>query len=187
MDIYTHRRSDTLPIDLTGYDPLQAITQNDPNGLAVYAAHIQVQNIVVQTTILIGGISANSQTDIGDRIISSLANQIQSGTVDLTNPAQLQTIIQSAATQLQAQKASDLAPEAAKIIAEGNQRVRAIASSNLSLKDLLALASGISFAELAIAQSDGATLIHLVSTGEILASLNGVSSSLINVADFASI
>ncbi|MEG3920003.1 calcium-binding protein, partial [Microcoleus sp. T3_A4] len=122
-------------IDLTGYDPLQAITQNDPNGLTVYAAHIQVQNAVVQTTILISGISANSKTDIADRIISILANQIQSGAVDLTNPAQLQTIVQSAATQLQAQKASDIAPEVAKIIAEGNQRVRAIASSNLPLSD----------------------------------------------------
>ena len=122
-------------IDLTSYDPLQAITQNDPNGLAVYAAHIQVQNLVVQTTILISGISANSKTDIADRIISTIANQIQSGAVDLTNPAQLQSIIQSAATQLQAQKASDIAPEVAKIIAEGNQRVRAIASRNLPLSD----------------------------------------------------
>lgn len=122
-------------IDLTAYDPLQAITQNDPHGLAVYAAHIQVQNVVVQTTILISGISANSKTDIADRIVSTIANQIQSGAVDLTNPAQLQSIIQSAATQLQAQKASDLAPEVAKIIAEGNQRVRAIASSNLPLSD----------------------------------------------------
>ena len=122
-------------IDLTAYDPLQAITQNDPNGLAVYAAHIQVQNVVVQTTILISGISANSKTDIADRIVSTIANQIQSGAVDLTNPAQLQSIIQSAATQLQAQKASDLAPEVAKIIAEGNQRVGAIASSNLPLSD----------------------------------------------------
>ncbi len=122
-------------IDLTAYDPLQAITQNDPNGLAVYAAHIQVQNVVVLTTILISGISANSKTDIADRIISTIANQIQSGAVDLTNPAQLQSIIQSAATQLQAQKASDIAPEVAKIIAEGNQRVRAIASSNLPLSD----------------------------------------------------
>ncbi|MEG3987650.1 calcium-binding protein [Microcoleus sp. S28C3] len=164
-------------IDLTGYDPLQAITQNDPNGLAVYAAHIQVQNVVVQTTILIGGISANSKTDIADRIISTIANQIQSGAVDLTNPAQLQTIVQSAATQLQAQKASDIAPEVAKIIAEGNQRVRAIASSNLPLseaatkiaevqqveqgevaKDLQQVAAGNKTIQEAIAENTGTSL-----------------------------
>lgn len=122
-------------IDLTNYDPLQAITQNDRNGLAVYAAHIHVQNAIVLTTNLISGASNTAKNEIADRIISSLANQIQSGSVDLTNPAQLQTIIQSVATQLQAQKASDLAPEVAKIIAEGNQRVRAIVSSNLPLSD----------------------------------------------------
>jgi Ca2+-binding RTX toxin-like protein len=122
-------------IDLTGYDPLQAITQNDRNGLAVYAAHVQVQNTIVLTTNLISGASNTAKNEIADRTISSLANQIQSGTVDLTNPTQLQTIIQSAATQLQAQKASDVAPEVAQIIAEGNQRVSAIASSNLPLSD----------------------------------------------------
>ncbi|MEG3860542.1 calcium-binding protein [Microcoleus sp. herbarium12] len=122
-------------IDLTSYNPLQAITQNDRNGLAVYAAHVQVQNAIVLTTNLISGISNTAKNEIADRIISTIADRIQSGAVDLTNPAQLQTIIQSAATQLQAQTASDLAPEAAKIIAEGNQRVRAIASSNLPLAD----------------------------------------------------
>jgi Ca2+-binding RTX toxin-like protein len=123
------------PIDLTDYNPLREITQNDRNGLAVYAAHVQVQNAIALTTNLISGASNTAKNEITNRIISSLANQIQSGPVDLTNPAQLQTIIQSAATELQAQKASDLAPEVAQIIAEGNQRVRAIASSNLPLAD----------------------------------------------------
>ena len=164
-------------IDLTSYDPLQAITQNDPNGLAVYAAHIQIQNVIVQTTILISGISANSIIDIADRTISTIANQIQAGTVDLTNSAQLQTIIQSTANQVQSQKASDLAPEVAKILAEGNQRVKAIASSNLPLadaatkiaqiqqveqgevaKDLQQVATGNKTIQEAIAENTGASL-----------------------------
>ena len=164
-------------IDLTSYDPLQAITQNDPNGLAVYAAHIQIQNVIVQTTILISGISANSIIDIADRTISTITNQIQAGTVDLSNPTQLQTIIQSVATQLQAQKGSDIAREVAKIIAEGNQRVRAIASSNLPLadaatkiaqiqqveqgevaKDLQQVATGNKTIQEAIAENTGASL-----------------------------
>ena len=87
------------------------------------------------TTNLISGASNTAKNEIADRTISTIANQIQSGSVDLTNPAQLQTIIQSAANELQAQKASDLAPEVAKIIAEGNQRVSAIVSSNIPLAD----------------------------------------------------
>ncbi len=54
-------------------------------------------------------------------------------------------------------------------------------------KDLLTLASGITFSQLAISQNGGATLIRLAASGEILASLTGVSSSLIGVADFGSI
>ena len=53
--------------------------------------------------------------------------------------------------------------------------------------DLLTLANGITFSQLAISQSGSATLIRLAGTGEILASLNGVSSSMIGVADFGSI
>lgn len=133
--------------------------------------------MIVQTTILIGGISANSIIDIADRTISTITNQIQADTVDLTNPTQLQTIIQSTANQLQAQKASDLAPEVAKILAEGNQRVRAIASSNLPLadaatkiaqiqqveqgevaKDLQQVATGNKTIQEAIAENTGASL-----------------------------
>lgn len=51
-------------------------------------------------------------------------------------------------------------------------------------KDLLALASGITFSQLAITQSNSATLIRFVPTGEILASLSTISASQINAADF---
>ncbi|MEG4089791.1 SBBP repeat-containing protein [Microcoleus sp. Pol12B4] len=51
-------------------------------------------------------------------------------------------------------------------------------------KDLLILASGITFSQLAITQSNSATLIRFVPTGEILASLIAISASQINAADF---
>ena len=51
-------------------------------------------------------------------------------------------------------------------------------------KDLLTLASGITFSQLAITQSNSATLIRFVPTGEILASLSAISASQINAADF---
>lgn len=50
-------------------------------------------------------------------------------------------------------------------------------------KDLLTLASGITFSQLAITQSNSATLIRFVPTGEILASLSAISASQINAAD----
>ncbi|MEG4420111.1 SBBP repeat-containing protein [Microcoleus sp. LAD1_D5] len=51
-------------------------------------------------------------------------------------------------------------------------------------QDLLTLASGITFSQLAITHSNSATVIRFVPTGEILASLSAISASQINAADF---
>ncbi|AFZ07458.1 Subtilisin [Oscillatoria nigro-viridis PCC 7112] len=51
-------------------------------------------------------------------------------------------------------------------------------------KDLLVLGNGLSFSQLAIAQDSGATLIRLAQTGEVLASLGGVSANSISAANF---
>ena len=51
-------------------------------------------------------------------------------------------------------------------------------------QDLLVLGNGLSFSQLAIAQDSGATLIRFAQTGEILASLAGVSASSISAANF---
>ncbi|TAG94907.1 MAG: hypothetical protein EAZ09_12470 [Oscillatoriales cyanobacterium] len=54
-------------------------------------------------------------------------------------------------------------------------------------KDLLVLGSGLTFSQLSITQENSSTLIRLSATGEILASLNGVTASAIGVATFGSI
>ncbi|MEG4815246.1 S8 family serine peptidase [Microcoleus sp. K5-D4] len=51
-------------------------------------------------------------------------------------------------------------------------------------KDLLYLGNNLTFSQLSFTQENSATFIRLSATGEILATLNGVSSSLINAADF---
>ncbi|WP_242728670.1 DUF4347 domain-containing protein [Microcoleus vaginatus] len=164
-------------IDLTSYDPLQAITQNDPNALAVYAAHAQVQNTIVLITDLISGASNTAKNEIASSVISAVADQIKSGTVDLSNSTQVQTIIQSATTQLQVPQVSSIASDAASIIAEGNQRIKAIVSSNSSpsdaateiariqkvaqgevAQDLLQVAAGNKTIQSAISENTGASL-----------------------------
>ena len=52
-------------------------------------------------------------------------------------------------------------------------------------KDLLILGDGLTFSQLSITQENSSTFIRLSTNGEILASLNGVSASLINAADFS--
>ncbi|MEG4802834.1 S8 family serine peptidase, partial [Microcoleus sp. ARI1-A2] len=54
-------------------------------------------------------------------------------------------------------------------------------------KDLLVLGNGLTFAQLSITQENSSTFIRLSATGEILASLNGVTASAINASNFGSI
>jgi len=51
-------------------------------------------------------------------------------------------------------------------------------------KDLLVLGNNLTFAQLSITQENSSTFIRLSATGEILASLNGMSASLISAANF---
>jgi hypothetical protein len=46
------------------------------------------------------------------------------------------------------------------------------------------LGNGLSFSQLAIAEDSGATLIRFAQTGEILASLSGISASSISAVNF---
>ncbi len=51
-------------------------------------------------------------------------------------------------------------------------------------KDFLVLGNGLTFSQLAISQDSGATLIRFAQTGEILASISGVSASSITAGSF---
>ena len=53
--------------------------------------------------------------------------------------------------------------------------------------DRIILTNGLSFGQLDISQSNSDTLISLTSTGEVLATLTGVSANLITSADFYTI
>jgi Ca2+-binding RTX toxin-like protein len=164
-------------VDLGSYDPLEAIANNDPKGVVVYAAHAQVQNTIVLLTNLISGASNTAKNEIASSVIAAVANQIKSGTLDLSNSTQVQAIIQSATSQLQVPQVSSIASDAAQIIAEGNQRIKAIASSNSSpsdaateiariqkvaqgevAQDLLQVAAGNKTIQSAISENTGASL-----------------------------
>ncbi|MEG4636813.1 putative Ig domain-containing protein, partial [Microcoleus sp. Aus8_D4] len=51
-------------------------------------------------------------------------------------------------------------------------------------KDLIFLTNGLTFAQLDVNQSNDATLIKLVSSGQVLASLTGISANTISATDF---
>jgi Ca2+-binding RTX toxin-like protein len=75
---------------------------------------------------------------------------------------------------------------------ERNESDRFLLSPNSSIdildfedgKDLLSLGNNLTFSQQSLTQENSITFIRSSLNGEILAALNGVSASLINVADF---
>jgi hypothetical protein len=124
-------------IDLTSLDPIEATNNNQPGGVQVLAAMVKVQNFITQTAALIDGASSAASHDLVKAVVSSITNQIQSGTVlNLSNAAALEPIIQQAAAKIQqidpsfnSQQVSQITSQAATVMATANQRIDAAVSN----------------------------------------------------------
>ena len=124
-------------IDLTTLDPILATNNNQPGGVQVLAAMVKVQNFITQTAALIDGASSAASHDIVKAVVSSITNQIQSGTVlNLSNAAALEPIIQQAAAKIQqidpsfnSQQVSQITSQAATVMATANQRIDSAVSN----------------------------------------------------------
>ncbi|MGB7891737.1 MAG: Calx-beta domain-containing protein, partial [Microcoleus sp.] len=124
-------------VDLTSLDPIEATNNDQPGGVPVLAAMVKVQNFITQTSALIDGASSAASHDLVKAVVSSITNQIQSGTVlNLSNAAALEPIIQQAATKIQqidpsfnSQQVSQITSQAATVMATANQRIDAAVSN----------------------------------------------------------
>ena len=124
-------------IDLTSLDPIDATNNNQPGGVQVLAAMVKVQNFITQTAALIDGASSAASHDLVKAVVSSITNQIQSGTVlNLSNAAALEPIIQEAAARIQeidpsfnSQQVSPITSQAATVMATANQRIDSAVSN----------------------------------------------------------
>ncbi|MEG4215047.1 FG-GAP-like repeat-containing protein [Microcoleus sp. Pol14C6] len=127
----------TADVDLTSFDPIEATNNNIPGGVEVLSAMVKVQNFITQTSALIDGASSAVNTDIVKAVVSSITNQIQSGTVlNLSNPAALEPIIQQSAAKIlqidpsfNSQQVTQITSQSATVMATANQRID-IAVSN---------------------------------------------------------
>ena len=124
-------------VDLTSLDPIEATNNYQPGGVQVLAAMVKVQNFITQTAGLIDGASSAASHDIVKAVVSSITNQIQSGTVlNLSNAAALEPIIQQAAAKIQqidpsfnSQQFSQITSQAATVMATANQRIDSAVSN----------------------------------------------------------
>jgi Ca2+-binding RTX toxin-like protein len=120
-------------IDLTSLDPIEATNNNQPGGVQVLSSMVKVQNFITQTAALIDGASSAASHDLVKAVVSSITNQIQSGTaLNLSNAAALEPIIQQAAAKIQqidpsfnSQQVSQITSQSATVMATANQRIDA--------------------------------------------------------------
>ncbi|MEG4801103.1 DUF4347 domain-containing protein [Microcoleus sp. ARI1-B5] len=125
-------------VDITSLDPIEAVKGGRSGGVAVLTAMSKLQNFITQTTSLIDGASNAANNVIVKNVVAAVTDRIQTGNnLDLTNPAQLSAIVGEAATKTQQiepslniQKVLEIAPQAAQVMAETNQRTDAAASNN---------------------------------------------------------
>ncbi|MEM9217104.1 MAG: DUF4347 domain-containing protein [Cyanobacteria bacterium P01_F01_bin.150] len=104
-------------VDLMNFDALKVASREGSDWLDVYAAQIQVQNTVVQLEALTGASEPETIAALSEAIATS-------GTLDLSDPVQVQALISTLAPDF----ATPLVEGAAVIIAEGNERIKAIAT-----------------------------------------------------------
>ena len=124
-------------VDLISLDPIKATNNNEPGGVQVLSAMVKVQNIITQTSALIDGASGALTKDIVKAVVSSITSRIQSSTVlNLSNAADLEPIIQQSVSRIKqvdasfnSQNFTQLASQAATVMATANQRIDAAVSS----------------------------------------------------------
>jgi uncharacterized delta-60 repeat protein len=163
-------------VDLNTFDPLEAITLDNANGLPVFGSMIAVQNTIVQIAELIDGVSELPRHQITGVTVTAIARQIQDQpSVDLTQLATVTTIIQAAITEIavdepninQAQL-NTVTAAAAQVISQGNNLIQEI------------LESGISPQEAALQ----ITRLQAVAVGQVTVGLSDLASGTQSVEEF---
>ncbi|MCU0545457.1 MAG: S8 family serine peptidase, partial [Oscillatoriaceae cyanobacterium Prado104] len=118
-------------VDITNLDPIAATENVVPGGLETLTAMVKVQNVITQTAALIDGASFLDNTDTVKAVVSAISDRIQSGAIiNLSDAGQIQSIVRQSLTiaqqfdsTLNGQQLSQIAPDAAKVMAEANQRI----------------------------------------------------------------
>jgi|GEM_PF-6889927 len=104
------------------FNPIAATNNGLANGVETYEAHTQIQIAISLLNALLEGATGGA-SNVADTVVETVAAQIATGSpLDLTDVAQLQTLIETAATTFGAD-VSGFAAGAATIVAAANQAV----------------------------------------------------------------
>ena len=126
-------------VDLSDLDPIASTAKNEPGGVETLVAMTKVHNVIIQTSSLIDGASTADNGAIVKAVVGAINSKIKSGgSLDLSDAAQVESIIQQSVakvkeidTNLNTEKLSQIAPEAAKVMVEANQSTDKVKSKFL--------------------------------------------------------
>ncbi len=126
-------------VNLLDLDPIASTAKNEPGGAETLVAMTKVQNVITQTSSLIEGASTADNTAIVKAVVGAINSKIKSGgSLDLSDATQIESIIQKSIanvkaidTSLNTQQLLQLSPQAAKVMAEANQRTDQVKSKFL--------------------------------------------------------
>ncbi|MDQ2099409.1 MAG: DUF4347 domain-containing protein, partial [Tychonema bourrellyi B0820] len=117
-------------IPLNYVDPIAATQGGQPSAKAALTTMLVAQNSITQTAGLIEGASNLTVGDAVKQIVSTIADRIQTGTLDFSKSEQVGALIVQVGDRVKAidpnfkaQNVSDAKTELAKVIAASNQRV----------------------------------------------------------------
>ena len=178
-------------IDINSLDPIAATENNEVGGTETLTAMVKVQNAITQTANLLDGASNAEFNLIVQNVVGAITSQIQAGgTLDVSNSATLETIINDAARATQQNdpnidltRVQAIASGAAQVMAESNQQIDTLVASGASgatltaetaniqkvtlgdiTEELQAAASGTKDIALVVAQNTGAALQAKINT-----------------------
>ncbi|WP_341735371.1 FG-GAP-like repeat-containing protein [Microcoleus sp. CAWBG640] len=130
-------------IPLNYVDPIAATQGQQPGAKVALTAMLVAQNSITQTAGLIEGASNLTMGDAVKQIISTIADRIQTGTLDFTKPEQLADLIGKVGDRVKAidpnfnaQEIAVAAPALAQVIAASNQRIVGAIATNTDLTQL---------------------------------------------------
>jgi subtilisin family serine protease len=177
-------------VDLATLDPVAATEADEPGAAEVFNSTIQVQNTVTQIAHLLDGASTADLDELSGAAVTAIANKVKDGKLNLEAPKPIEGLIKDAANaakaidpEIKVNLISDVAGEAAKVVAQSNDRIGQAASSNTGADiskevakvqvitmgetsdDLLEVTAGTKDIEQVVAENTGSMLNEQIKSG----------------------
>ena len=179
-------------IDLSTFDPVEAAQTGSADGQKILAAQVAVQTLITQLSQSIQTVSPGLGTNtIGDAVGKALTNAIQSGSLDLSNTTQVESLLNSTVNTLTTndntlnlQTITDNASQLAQVAAASSEQILTATDAS-ELFQAQTVAQGSTTSDLKSALNAPQTFANVVTNNTGTNLDNKVAAATINVLPVA--